>query len=222
MVELGMAIVSPHLEYFERLLRLDRPGALRVVENYLAQGGDVEGLYDEILTPALILTGQEWEADRISVAHEHYISEVTRDLIYRYGPRMWSEFVPGRPTAVSCCGPGERHTIGLLMVNDLLRSAGLKVHTLGEEAPAEAICDFLRQTNAQILCLSVALSIHLPEARDLITLAREARPNLKVLVGGAAFDGQVEDALAIGADFYAADMRDLRRLLPGILEEMAL
>ena len=40
----------------------------RLVHEYLDGGGDVEGLFVDILMPAMILTGEEWEADRISVA----------------------------------------------------------------------------------------------------------------------------------------------------------
>ncbi|CAN5810555.1 hypothetical protein BH23PLA1_BH23PLA1_01590 [soil metagenome] len=214
-----MQTSSRHLDYYERLRQLDRPAALEVVEDFLAQGGEIEGLYTEILIPALMLAGEDWEADRISVAHEHFISEVTRDLIYRYGPQMWSQTNSSLPVTVACCAPGERHSLGLLMICDLLRACGLSVFSLGEGAPAEAVRDFVSQANAQWLCLSVALSLHLPEARDLIELARLARPNLKVLAGGAAFEGQSERALAIGADHFANDLRDLRRQLPELLRE---
>ena len=54
--------------------------------------------------------GREWEAGRISVAHEHYISEVTRDVIRQYGPRTWPEAAAGGPVAVTCCVPRERHS----------------------------------------------------------------------------------------------------------------
>ncbi len=92
-----------YIQYFESLRRLDRRGAQQVVDGYLNGGADVEGLYIDVLMPALIHTGQEWEQDRISVAHEHYISEVTRDLIRRIGPRLWSEPNGDAPVALACC-----------------------------------------------------------------------------------------------------------------------
>lgn len=94
----------PHLEYFERLLSLDRSGALKLVDRFLSEhDNDVAVLYSKVLVPALIHTGEQWLEDRISVAHEHYISEVTRDLILRYGPRLWADRSNYLGTAVACC-----------------------------------------------------------------------------------------------------------------------
>ena len=65
----------------------------------------MEGLYVDVLMPAMVHTGREWEADRISVAHEHYISEVTRDLIRQYGPRLYADLDEDGPVAVATCAP---------------------------------------------------------------------------------------------------------------------
>jgi len=212
-----MTEVPLYLDYFERLRRLDRRGAVELVRGYLAERDDVEGLYVDVLMPALIHTGREWERDRISVAHEHYISEVTRDLVRQFGPRLWSEPGGTAPVAVAvavaCCPPGERHALGLLMIGDVLRAEGLEVHMLGEGAPAGSVRDFVVESGADLLCLSVALEDHLPEAAGLIALTRAARPGLAVMAGGAAFAGDAGRARAIGADHFAADARAARRLI---------
>ncbi|HEX8200890.1 MAG TPA: cobalamin B12-binding domain-containing protein, partial [Isosphaeraceae bacterium] len=214
-----MTVLDPDLEYYRRLLSFDWPGAIAVVDRYLAERvGDVEGLYAEVLAPALVHTGREWEQGRISVAHEHYISEVTRDVIRRHGRRLW-EHAPGSgPVAVACCVPGERHTIGLMMVCDVLAAGGLIVHMLGESAPREAIRDFVVQCGAELLCLSCTLDVFLPDAVDLIGRVRAAGPGLGVVIGGAAFGARGESlARLVGADYFAADIRALRHRLPGWL-----
>jgi methanogenic corrinoid protein MtbC1 len=208
---------APYLEYYDRLLRFDRGGAIDVVRGFLNGGGDVESLYTDVLMPALVHAGEEWAADRISVSHEHYISEVTRDVIHRFGHARWAGLLSGGPVAVACCAPGERHTLGLLMIGDILRAGGVDVHVLGEGAPAESVRDFAVQVEADVLCLSVALEIHLPEAADLIALVRLARPGLAVLVGGRAFGGDPDRARALGADHFAADARGLSELVPALL-----
>jgi len=214
-----MTEVPLYLDYFERLRRLDRRGAVALVRGYLAERDDVEGLYVDVLMPALIHTGREWERDRISVAHEHYISEVTRDLVRQFGPRLWSEPGGTAPApvavavAVACCPPGERHALGLLMIGDVLRAEGLEVHMLGEGAPAGSVRDFVVESGADLLCLSVALEDHLPEAAGLIALTRAARPGLAVMAGGAAFAGDAGRARGSGADHFAADARAARWLI---------
>lgn len=208
-----------YLEYFERLRRLDRPGALALVEDYLATSGDVLGVYSEILMPALRHTGDEWAADRLSVAHEHYISEVTRELIRGLGPRLWVEAGHPGPVAVAGCVPGERHVLGLMMICDAMRTAGVTVHLLGEGAPAEAICDFVVECGADWVCLSCTLEDHLPEVADLVAMLRAARPQARVLVGGAAFRAKEGPPPPLhGADHFAPDLRALQQLLPTLLE----
>ncbi|WP_169976662.1 cobalamin B12-binding domain-containing protein [Tautonia rosea] len=212
------AQTPPHLAYFERLVQLDRPGAMTLVERFLLErDGDVASLYDEVLVPALIHTGQEWQEDRISVAHEHYISEVTRDLILRHGPRIWASPDAIRGTAVACCAPHERHVLGLMMASDILRAAGLEVHLLGEGAPSESIRDFVAEFRADVLALSVSLPEHLDEAAWLIEQSRSVRPSLLVLAGGRALSHLDDPASRVGADFVACDLRALHRQLPSLL-----
>lgn len=207
--------------YFDTLRRFDRQGACRLVQEFLNDGGDVEGLFVDVLMPAMILTGEEWAADRISVAHEHYISEVTRDLIHHYRHEPWTGALFGGPIAVACCAPGERHSLGLLMISDILRAGGIDIHLLGEGAPAESIRDLAVELRAHLLCLSVALETHLPDAADLITLVRSACPNIVVAVGGRALGGQHGRARTLGADHFAADARQVRDLAPKLLESVS-
>ena len=145
-----------YLQYFRSLRALNRRDAEAVVDRYLADGGDIEGLYTDVLMPAMDHVGRQWQLGRISVAHEHYISEVTRELVRRYGPRMYAD-VPARgPVAVLCCVPGERHSIGLMMIGDVLRAGGLVVHDLGEGLPAGAIAEFVAEVGADLVGLSCA------------------------------------------------------------------
>jgi methanogenic corrinoid protein MtbC1 len=209
-----------YLQYYQRLRQMDRWGAIDLVEQYLSGAGDVEGLYADILMPALVHAGSEWEADRISVAHEHYISEVTRDLIRRVGRRMWAHVPNHGPVALACCAPGERHVMGLMMIGDVLRAEGLTVHTLGEGAPADAVASFAAEIRADLLCVSCGLPTHLPDTGDLIALVRASRPDILVIAGGNAFVGSRLTAERMGADFFAADVREARRVLPEVMRHL--
>jgi methanogenic corrinoid protein MtbC1 len=210
--------MPPHLAYFERLVQLDRPGAIGLVDRFLIErDGDVASLYDEVLIPALIHTGQEWQEARISVAHEHYISEVTRDLILRHGPRIWASPGAIRGTAVACCAPNERHVLGLMMAADILRAAGLEVHLLGEGAPPESVRDFVSEFRADVLAISVSIPDHLADAASMIEQCRAVRPSIFVIAGGRALSGLDDPGAEIGADLVACDLRNLHARLPDLL-----
>jgi methanogenic corrinoid protein MtbC1 len=205
-----------YLMYYRSLRALKRREAEAIIERYLADGGSIEGLYADVLMPAMDYVGRQWQLGRISVAHEHYISEVSRDLVGRYGPRMYAD-VPARgPVAVLGCVPGDRHSIGLMMIGDVFRAGGLVVHALGEGLPAAAIAEFVAEVGADLIGLSCALDIHLPDLADLIPLVRQARPGVGVAVGGLAIrSGGESMGRRLGADYHAADVREARHRMPG-------
>ena len=146
---------------------------------------------------------------------EHYISEVTRDVVRQYGPRARPQAAAGAPVAVACCVPRERHGLGLMMVADALRAGGVGVHLLGEGLPAAAVIEFVARVDAELLGLSCAMDIHLPEVADLIAGARRAVPGLKVAFGGAVLRDRGDAVRAgVGADWTARDVREVRRVLP--------
>jgi methanogenic corrinoid protein MtbC1 len=130
---------------------------------------------------------------------------------------MWTQTNGHSPVAVACCAPGERHVVGLMMVCDVLRARGLTVHMLGEGAPAESIRDFSLESRARLLCISCALTVHLPEAMEVIQHVRSACPDIVVLAGGAAFRGSPDRARRLGADHYAPNVRALQQAMPAII-----
>ncbi len=211
-----------YLMYYRSLRALNRGHAEAIVERYLADGGSVEGLYADVLMPAMDYSGRQWQLGRISVAHEHYISEVTRDLVGRYGPRMYADVPVRGLVAVLGCVPGERHTIGLMMIADVFRAGGLAVHALGEGLPSEAIAEFVAEDGADLIGLSCALDIRLPDLADLIPLVRHARPGIGVAVGGLAIrSGGESMGRRLGADYDAADVREARHRMPDWIASLA-
>lgn len=199
-----------YLSYYKALRRLDRPAALAVAESYLAATGDVVGLYVDVFEAAQRYAGLEWAAGRLSVAHEHALSEVTRELVRRYGPSLWADPSADAPVALTACVPEERHSIGLMMLVDVLRGAGWVVYSLGEGLPASALCGLVAEFPADLLCLSCTNDPHLVGVPELIAQARRTRPGLRVVVGGPAIRGRDDVAHRLGADATAQDARAVR------------
>lgn len=210
-----MTAESAYLEYYEHLLRLDRRGAEEVATRFLAERDDVVALFVDVLMPAMHHVGSEWERGRITVAQEHFVSAATTDLVRKFGPRLHAGEPRDASVAVAACVPGERHSIGLAMISDVLRAVGIHVHELRETTQAKAIRDFVLRSRADLLCLTCTIDVHLPAAVDLIALVRQARPGIAVVVGGGAIRGRDERILrSLDADYVAADAREVLRLIP--------
>ncbi|MGP6191962.1 MAG: B12-binding domain-containing protein [Vulcanimicrobiaceae bacterium] len=87
-------------------------GPVAQYERLRAQGFSDEEIFCEVLTPAQLETGRQWQLNRISVAEEHRRTAVVRELIGRR-----RDGAPGTATeefrVVAACTPHERHTVGI-------------------------------------------------------------------------------------------------------------
>jgi len=108
----------------------------------------------------------------------------------------------------------------LALLDAYLADGGVAVHMLGEGLPAEAVLGLMDQVDAGWLCLSCTLDIHLPDAARLIRRVRQARPDVRVAVGGAALRDRGEPLRRrLAADFTAPNLLGVRRDLPAWLRE---
>ncbi len=139
---------------------------------------------DAVLFPALRVTGEEWERGDLTLAHEHFLSEVVQR---RMAVRISEAPVNvGAPTVVLACPPSERHALGLQGAALCLRLLGLHVVYLGADVPAVALLSAVEATGAQAVVLSAVASSTRP---DLVIVARAvatARQGPRLFVGGSA------------------------------------
>jgi methanogenic corrinoid protein MtbC1 len=191
--------------------------ARRVVEELAASGLSAQELYVDVLAPAMHRVGELWQANRFSVAEEHYFTAVTQRVI----ARLFSDRVQGRgrgPAVVVACVAGELHELGARMLCDLLELEGYNSHYLGASMPPRAIVDFAGLRGARVLALSASIAPQLGAVREAVALLR-ADPRcagVKVLVGGAAFSGLPSLWRSVGADGWAPEaagaIAEVRRL----------
>lgn len=139
---------------------------------------------DAVLFPALRLAGEGWESGALTLAHEHFLSELVRRRI-----ALQVAATPVNddgPTVILACPPTERHDLGLMGASLCLRLLGVHVVYLGGDVPAVALLGAIEETRAAAVVLSAAASSSRP---DLVIVARAvatARQGPKVFVGGSA------------------------------------
>ena len=204
--------------YLDALLAARRDEAARLCLEAVEGGGlSVRELYLEVFQPVLYEVGRLWEADEISVAHEHFVSAVTQALMARLAPRIFVGPRRGRSLVAACAGD-ELHEIGLRMVADFFEIEGWDTYYIGANAPAAAIAAMVRERGADLLALSATMPSHREYAAAAIAALRAdpAVAATPVLVGGAAFAGGGWREL--GADGYAVDAAAAVRLAERLVE----
>lgn len=192
--------------YLDSLLRGDRQEASRLVLAAADQGVAVRDLYLKLFQPVMREVGRLWQANRITVAQEHYISAATQMVMAQLYPRIFSQ-APNGSTLVATCVAGELHEIGMRMVADLFEMEGWNTFYLGANTPRMGVVQMLVQEKADMLAISATTASRIPAVRELIATVRAtpACAQVKILVGGRPFLMTQGLWQGVGADGWAAD-----------------
>jgi excisionase family DNA binding protein len=204
---------APWAERLEaRLVAGDSRGAWNVVEAALAAGTSIDGVYIDVIAPAMTSIGHRWSTGELDVGIEHRATGIAMRMIGRLGPRF-SRRGRTRGGVVLGAPPGERHGLPVAMLGDLVRASGFEVSDLGADTPSSSFVYAARHTQRLV---AVGISVTNPEclqaATDVITELRNELGDVTVLVGGRAVAGE-EHARMMGADGWGSDGRVVTEIL---------
>ena len=119
-----------------RLRAGDESGSWQVVQAALSSGLSPGAVYTEMIGPAMHSIGTDWDHAVGNIADEHRATAIATRLVGRLSTQFTTR---GRPRAKVVLGtpPGERHSLAVSMVADLLKGAGFSVVDLGSDLPIE-------------------------------------------------------------------------------------
>jgi methanogenic corrinoid protein MtbC1 len=193
--------------FLNACLHMRRSEALDIVQDAVKAGVPVEQVYIDVITPAMRELGRMWHLNLVTVGQEHYCTAVAQMVMAQLFPLIFDGERAAAGRVVSVCAAGELHEIGARMVADLFEMHGWDTVFLGADVPASSVVDTLVETDADVLAISVTLAANLGFVSDLIEAMRRdpACDEIKVLVGGAAFEVEPNLWERIGADGWAPD-----------------
>ena len=186
-----------------RLVAGDAPGSWSVIEAAMAAGAELDEIYLDVLTPAMVSIGERWAAGELDISIEHRATAIAMRLVGRIGPRFNRR---GRSRGVVALGApaGEFHALPVAMLGDLLRLRGWEVSDFGVDVPSESLAHVINQTPDLVAVgLSVMSSDNLTSLADACAAVHVADPSVLVVVGGHAVT-DLDHARSLGADAYAA------------------
>jgi methanogenic corrinoid protein MtbC1 len=142
-------------------------------------------VFDGLVTAAMRLVGQRWEAGEWSVADEHWASQTLIRALDRVRPEVGPEGRIG-PLAVVAAPAGELHAIGLVCLEQCLREAGWQVANLGPDTPADDLARFVRERDPQCVALTASHADRLAATVETIAAVRGASDGRRtpILLGG--------------------------------------
>lgn len=188
-----------------RLLAGDARGAWGVIEAAVTAGTELDGVYLDVLGPAMSSIGDRWERGEIDVSVEHRASAIAMRLVGRLGPRFVR---PGRTRGVVLLGApaGEHHALPVALAADLVRQHGWEVSDIGADVPESSFVH-AALTTPDVVAVGVSVTVdeNLPAARSVLAALRDATSGVLLVVGGRAVRSDAE-AVALGADLASSNV----------------
>ncbi|MGE5292194.1 MAG: MerR family transcriptional regulator [Micromonosporaceae bacterium] len=192
----------------QSLDQLDEPGAQAAFDRLLADF-TIETVLRDVVLPYLHDLGEGWERGKVSIAREHFASNLLRGRLASIA-RGWGN--GHGPRALLACAPGEQHDLALLAFGIVLHRCGWRVEYLGASTP---IGELVRTAAEVHPDLAVVVAVT-PERFDGLTagLARLVQLAPLAVAGAGATPAM---AKAVGARLLAADpVTEAERMPPPV------
>lgn len=170
--------------YLALVLAGKGPEAVQTVIDPLLKGDlDLVSMYEDVLARAAERIGELWHTSQISVADEHFATQLTQQVISTAVALSPSPPASGR-VVVLACPPEELHDTGLRMLAHVLSAAGHDVHVLGASTPIRALVEYVQKVGATHVGLSIASALSLPALLRAVEGVRKT--GARVFIGGRA------------------------------------
>ncbi|WP_435972089.1 cobalamin-dependent protein [Streptomyces sp. Qhu_M48] len=183
----------------------DEYAATGVVLRALDDGTDPESVLLDVIAVVQGRVGEEWAANRISVAQEHAATAVNERAVAALAVHTAARTTPTRGRIAVACVDGEWHALPARLLAETLKLRGWRVDFLGAQVPSPHLIAHLHRTRADAVALSASIATRLPAAHAAITACQAV--GVPVLVGGAAFGAEGRYATLLRADVWAPDAR---------------
>jgi predicted PurR-regulated permease PerM len=225
-------VLSPHVQYYQRLLAADQNEARQVLELYL-KDKTLDELYSEVVIPALGLAEQDRHRNELDEGTQNFIYQTTREIIDEMGdipnPDLQVGEIPAeggvadeavRKSVDILCIPArdDADDVVALLLSQLLERKGYRAKSIPIGTTSEML-EQVEEAKPEVVCISALPPFALNHARDLYAKLRSRFPELHAIVCLWQFEGDAQKTatrlkLAPGHGFFTT--------LPQVLQHMAL
>lgn len=201
-------------------LNLEADELLDFVEGYIDNGVSVESIFVDLLAASARRLGQHWEEDECDFLDVTMglwrLQEVMRQVASRHPPEIPRD--PKGRSALFSPLPGDGHSLGALMVEEVFARAGWQTEVLINPKQRELL-QIIADRQFDLVGLTITCDCTVALVADLISAMRSISraPKVRILIGGQmvnANPGMVKD---VGADGTAADANSFLALADGLV-----
>ncbi|WP_245584434.1 cobalamin B12-binding domain-containing protein [Novosphingobium acidiphilum] len=204
------------------VMQIEADELFAVVEAILARGVPMESVLVDLLAPTARMLGEFWENDTCDFMDVTMglwrLQEVVHEITG--GMTTGQTSADGGRRALFCPVPGDQHSLGTVMIDDIFRRDGWMTDRLCDPQTPE----LLKRAQAQwfdIIGLTVSCDCHIGPLRAIIAALRNIskNPHVGIMVGGRVFSANPELAVQVGADGTAVDAKSAPRVADQLVRE---
>jgi len=216
-------IGADEIELFAPLvMQVEADELLAHVETLIARGVGFESVLIDLLAPTARLLGEYWTDDRCDFVDVTMGLWRLQEVVHEISWRMPSERAAGSGArrALFAPMPGEQHSLGTVMIDDIFRREGWLTDRLCDAALGELV-GRVSQDWFDIIGLTVSCDCNIGPLRSTIAALRKAsrNPHVCVMVGGRVFNADPDLAVHVGADGTAPDARTAPKVADDLVRE---
>jgi 5-methyltetrahydrofolate--homocysteine methyltransferase len=186
----------------DAILEGDAKAAVAATQQALGEGVEAMTLISQAMIPAMDEVGRRFECEEYFVPELLLSARAMKGAMELLRPLLAAQGAQPAGRVVIGTVKGDLHDIGKNLVASMLEGGGFEVLDLGADVSPEKFIQAVKDSGANIVCLSALLTVTMPSMKTTISALQEAglRDRVKVLVGGAPVTPQF--AQEIGADGY--------------------
>ena len=176
-----------------------------LVTTALEEGVAPADLLNQGLVAGMNVIGEKFKNNEVFVPEVLVAARAMNKGMQTLKPALTKDGVEPLGKCVICTVRGDMHDIGKNLVKMMIEGQGIECVDLGVDVEPEKIVEAVKESGAQLVCLSALLTTTMYGQKDVIDALKAAgiRDQVKVMVGGAPVTQAYADE--IGADCYTLD-----------------
>ena len=172
--------------FISAMLSFDETGFHKLMNTYILQFG-IEDTFLKIVFPFLQEVGLLWQVGTIQPSHEHFVSNIIKQKLYVAIDGQVGKYNSNRKRFLLFLPESEKHSLGLLFANYLIRSRGHEVLYLGQEVPLVDLRDAFEKDNPDFILTMMTIPQPDMDKQQFVDFLSENWPQSEILLTGPQF-----------------------------------
>lgn len=172
--------------FISAMLSFDETGFHKLMNTYILQFG-LEETFLKIVFPFLQEVGLLWQVGTIQPSHEHFVSNIIKQKLYVAIDGQVGKYTANRKRFLLFLPELEKHSLGLLFANFLIRARGHEVLYLGQEVPLIDLRDAFEKDTPDFILTMMTIPQPDMDKQHFVDFLVENWPQSQILLTGGQF-----------------------------------